>query len=75
MKWTLLISDGIVQVNLEPESAHEREVAKILRAHKGTVEIHHGREITMCQGGYLREYDQDKEFIAITIKKSNGEGT
>jgi hypothetical protein len=72
MKWSLVMKEGMTQINLTPENDHEREVAKILRESAGPATIHHGVSVDLCQGGYLRQWEGDHDkVIAITIRKAS----
>jgi hypothetical protein len=68
MKWSMMLRENTLQMNLEPENDHERKAIDILREHKGTATLHHGVKIQECMGGYLREFSGDSA-LAITIRK------
>lgn len=69
MKWSMMLRENTLQMNLEPENDHEREAIDILREHKGAATLHHGVKIQECLGGYLREFAGDSA-LAITIHKA-----
>lgn len=72
MKWTMMLSDNALQINLTPENDHEREAMKILQSHDGKVTINKGVSVNMCQGGYLRNFGEPAEAcVAITITKKD----
>lgn len=68
MKWSMMMRDNTLQMNLEPENDHERKAIDILREHKGTATLHHGAKIQECMGGYLRNFE-GSDSLAITIHK------
>jgi len=70
MKFSLMLDEDNIQFNLTPENHHEKEFSTLLQKYKGSVIISNGADIGLCQGGYLRSYNQDSNrTIAITIKK------
>ena len=69
MKWSLMMREDVLQVNLEPENDHERKAIEILSKHTGDVTMHPGVSIEDCRGGYLRNFGENKS-LAITIRKS-----
>ena len=68
MKWSLMICDDVLQVNLEPENDHERKAIEILSENSGEANIHTGVDIGPCRGGYLRNFGENNS-LAITIRK------
>lgn len=73
MKWSMMLRENVLQVNLEPENDHEREAMKILRTHGGVATIHAGVSIERCQGGYMRNFGEANDAVAITIHKEDKE--
>lgn len=72
MKWSLMLREDTLQINLEPENDHEREAVKILRSHGGSAEIRTGVSIAEYQGGYMRNFGERSDTVAITIRKDKG---
>jgi hypothetical protein len=71
MKWSMMVRENVMQVNLEPENDHEREALEILRKYEGPASIHKGVSVAECQGGYMRNFGPS-DALAITIHKSAG---
>lgn len=69
MKWSMMLRENVLQVNLEPENDHEREAMKILRKHSGVATVHAGVSITECRGNYMRNFGESDDAVAITIHK------
>ena len=70
MRFTMFVTEEIAQINLEPESEHEKKFIRIITDyHGGMVSIKLGASISECQGGYLRDFGQDKGNLAIVLKK------
>ncbi len=46
---------------------------KILRTHGGVATIHAGVSIERCQGGYMRNFGEANDAVAITIHKEDKE--
>jgi hypothetical protein len=70
MKWSIYMTGTALQVNLEPETASEREVCALLAKHNGTAHIHQGACIGPSMAGYLRDFGETKG-LAITIKTAD----
>jgi hypothetical protein len=68
MKWSMMLRENTLQMNLEPENDHERKAIDILREHEGTATLHHGVEIQPCMAGYLRNFGEHNS-LAITIHR------
>ena len=69
MKWSMTLTEGAAQFNLEGETPHEEELCKILtKFHHGTVHVHQGVRVGLNQGGFIREWE-DPKVCAITISK------
>lgn len=72
MKFTMFVTDYMIQFNLEPETDTEREYLGLLEKYTGEVTIHKGVSISECAGGYLRNYGERNNpprQTAITIHK------
>lgn len=80
MKISIVISDGVKQVMMTPESDHEKEALKwISPTDKMEIARHWGKyddkpshfahNTSMCQGGYLRRFaEEDSLMFVITPK-------
>jgi len=68
MKWSLMLREGVMQINLEPENEHELKAFDILREHEGAATIHKGVNVQDCMGGYLRNFGEASTTLAITIR-------
>lgn len=69
MKISMFITGDAMQFNLEPESEHEREMLAILGRYNGNATISPGVDVSMCRGGYLRNFGEGPKVTAITIAK------
>lgn len=81
MKTAIIIHDNIKQIVLTPESDSDKEVCRMftpdkaidLAIHKGTLYDNpyshrvgrFGVDIAMCQGNYLRAYDNQESVMLI----------
>lgn len=76
MKFTMFVTSGAMQFNLEPENQHEKEFLALLDKYKGDVSIKRGVDLAMSQANFIRSYGEKSDIVAITISKpveQNGE--
>jgi hypothetical protein len=69
MKWSMMLRETTLQMNLEAENDHERKALDILREHQGQATLHNGANLRECMGGYLRDFGEST-CLAITIKQA-----
>lgn len=79
MKTAIILADGVKQIMFTPETENEREALKMITADddihtvikRGTFydrdEGVFGVDVAMCDGGYLRAYDTDKESVMFVL--------
>ena len=56
-----------MQFNLEPQDDHERELVASLAKYQGTVTLHKGVSVGDCRGGYLRNFGERDNVLAVRI--------
>lgn len=61
MKTTILIKERRVQLILEPETDHDKEVLKILEKLPNT----HRTYFYDCEGGWTRTNNNDRDLIIV----------
>lgn len=69
MKFSMFVTEEALQVNLTPESDHEKKHLNMLLDYEGPVTLHHGVDIAECQGGYIRNFGDRGNVLAINIRK------
>lgn len=68
MKFSMFVTESDTQINLIPETDHEKQFVAILNGADGkNVRIKTGVDIGMCQGGYVRNFGEKKDAIVIVI--------
>lgn len=71
---TATITKDALQFNMLPETEPEREMLRVLAKHEGTAHISRGSNFTMTQGGFLRDFGQPADSIAVTIRAADDPG-
>lgn len=71
MKFSMFITENKLQLNLTPETDHEKEAMKALEGYTGPAAIHKGVSIGPCHGGYVRNFGEEANTTAITIDKAS----
>jgi hypothetical protein len=70
MKFTMFVTEDAVQFNLETENEHEEKFMGVLSEYQGTVELHKGVDVGLCQGSYLRNFGgSEARVLAVTIRR------
>lgn len=83
MRCAVVLADGIKQVMLTPESANEKMALEMIgvddditvERKQGTFYEQHraqGYNVALCQGGYLRAYDDSESLMLVIRSKKNG---
>ena len=76
MKFTVFVTEDIMQFNLEGETDAERKFAATLAAF-GTgdvaVSVHPGVDLNLCQGGYIRNFGGNDDTVAVVIRRRPSE--
>lgn len=69
MNVTLYITSDAMQVNLLPETEHEKTMLAALSEYRGPATIGQGRDISPCAGGWLRDFGDKALATTITIQR------
>lgn len=69
MKFTMFVTEDVVQFNLTPENDHEKKFLGVLAEYEGSVRLHHGVDVSECKGEYLRVFGERREVLAVTIRR------
>lgn len=69
MRFTMFVTEETVQFNLHPENDHEKKFLGVLLDYQGPVTLHYGVDISECMGGYLRNFGDRDQVLAVTIKR------
>jgi hypothetical protein len=71
MRITIFITEDIAQFNLVPENDHEKKFMGMIKDYQGLVMIKRGVSIEETHGGYLRNLGEDKDNLAIVLKRGD----
>ena len=67
----MIITKEAIQINLEPEKKHEENFLRVLKDYSGEITIHNGVDVGMCQGNYMRIFQQEcQRTTTITIRQN-----
>ena len=69
MNVSLYITSDAMQVNLVPETEHEKVLLAALTKYRGPCEIQGGRDISMCRGGWIRDFGPSEQATVITVRR------
>lgn len=81
MKCSIVISEGIKQVMFTPETESEKQALSMLTS-DDNIEVaikkgafadrreRYGYEVAMCQGGYLRAWENDNTVMLVMTPKT-----
>lgn len=81
MKVHIVISEGVKQLMLTPETDHEIEALSYItpedkidtvvkRGAFGSKETLYGADISMCMGGYMRAFPSDESVMFVLTPKT-----
>lgn len=83
MKTALVITDGLRQITLTPESDEEKQLLEILHKQQWALEVRRG-QFFVCRGNYARfgtwpsetgKYDNDDSTMLVLRPPTHPEGT
>ena len=69
MRISFFVTADAIQFNLQAETDQERALMSAISAYSGPATIKGGSDISMCKGGYIRNFGEVDMATTITIRK------